>query len=48
MKKLIYVVATMIFLVITISMVTKNHINTPKKNTAGLSIRNDILVEERQ
>ena len=49
MKKLIYAFLTMIFLLVTISMITKNHTSTvlQQQNTSGISVRNDMVLEER-
>jgi hypothetical protein len=48
MKKLAYVFLTLAFLVVTLSMITKNHTNTVQKaNSPELSVRNDLVLEQR-
>ncbi len=49
MKKLFYAILTLVFLVVTISMISKNHPNTTMKKQANteLTVRNDIVTEQR-
>jgi len=48
MKKLLFVFMTLAFLVVTLSMITKNHVNDTKNaNSSELSIRNDMVLEQR-
>jgi hypothetical protein len=48
MKKLIYVFVSLTFLVVTLSMITKNHTsNVQKANSSELSVRSDIVLEQR-
>ena len=48
MKKLIYVFMTLAFLIVTLSMISKNHVNDTKNaNSSELSVRNDMVLEQR-
>lgn len=48
MKKLIYIFMTLAFLVVTLSMISKNHTNSVQKaNSSELNLRNDLVLEQR-
>ncbi len=48
MKKLIFVLISFAFLVVTVSMITKNYTNTTKKhNSPEIIVRTDMVLEQR-
>lgn len=48
MKKLFYILSVVAMLVITVSMISRNHVNAARKGSSEISIRNDVMLEERR